>query len=89
MAGRVDVERHEDRRLKLAGKRLHVLLCLLVEIGDGDLRSQRAECLAQPQAMDLSLAIPTIRPFRPSCSLVLYAGICSRPLVKVFNVQRR
>ena len=46
MTGRLDVKRHENRRLKLVGKRLHVFLGLLVAIGDCDLRSQRAERLS-------------------------------------------
>ena len=39
------VERHHDRRLELASERLDVFLCLVVEIGDRELGSQRAERL--------------------------------------------
>ena len=45
LAGRVDVERHEDRRLQLAGERLDVFLRLVVEIGHGELGPERAKRL--------------------------------------------
>ena len=45
LAGRVHVERHEDRRFELAGQRLDVFLRLVVEIGDRELRAERPERL--------------------------------------------
>ena len=45
LAGRVHVERHEDRRFQLLRQRLDIFLCLLVEIGDGELGAERAEGL--------------------------------------------
>ena len=40
-----DVERHEDRRLQRLGKRIDVLFGLFVEIGDGDIGTERTKRL--------------------------------------------
>ena len=45
LAGRVHVERHDDRRFELARERLDVFLRLVVEIGHGDLGAERPERL--------------------------------------------
>ena len=41
----VDVERHEDRRFQHFGKRFDMLPGTLVQIGDGEIGSQRAKRL--------------------------------------------
>ena len=38
LAQRAHVERHQDRRLDLARKRLDIFLCLVVEVRDRNLR---------------------------------------------------
>ena len=45
LTGRADVERHHDRGFELVRQRLDIFLRLVVQIGDGQLRSQRAERL--------------------------------------------
>ena len=45
LPGNADIQRHEDRRFELARERLHMFLCLFIEIGDGEVGSQGAERL--------------------------------------------
>jgi len=45
LAGHLHVAGQEDRRLELARQRLDIGLCLVVEIGDGELRPHGSERL--------------------------------------------
>ena len=45
LAGRADVERHEDRSVELARERLDIFFGLVIEIGDRDLSAERPKCL--------------------------------------------
>jgi hypothetical protein len=59
------VERRHDGRLHLLRQRLHVRPGLVIEPGDGQLGTGRAQALAQPQAMLCALAMPTTSPRLP------------------------
>src|SRR6476620_8586301 len=44
LAGRVDVERHENRRVELLGERFDVFPGLVVDVGDRHIGAERTEC---------------------------------------------
>src|SRR5690348_16441057 len=45
LTGGAHIERHHDGSFEFAGERLNEFLCLVIEVRDGELRSERAKGL--------------------------------------------
>ena len=60
---------------QFAGKRLDKFLSLIVEIGHGQSAPSARNALAQPQAIDWSLAMPTMRPVCPPAAAPAHGAL--------------
>ena len=70
-----DIQRHHDRRFELLSERGYIFLGFFVQIGHASSAPSARKALAQPQAIDCSLAIPTMSPFLPSSNCAFTTGI--------------